>query len=135
MKTIFVAATAVLLVGLAQAVWAVPRGIERGKRLTALEQKMLGAWKGRIGCDGRFVFRADGTYELTGYGPAQSDSAGTWRVRGGTLPSTLVLTCKTSEVTGQVGKIEELQLIKLDDKGFAIAHAEQSMGHYTRVKK
>jgi len=108
------------------------------KALAALEQKMLGAWKGQIGCDGRFHFRADGTYALTDYGPAPYDSAGTWKVRWDALPPTLVLTCKTSEVRDEVGKTTEVKLIKLDDKSLAIEYANPNgspSGHYTRVKK
>src|SRR5262249_56188474 len=65
MKMVIVPAAAVLLVGLAQAVLA-----ERPeKELAVLEKKMLGAWKGQTGGDGNFLFRVDGTYELTEYGP------------------------------------------------------------------
>jgi hypothetical protein len=106
------------------------------KERAALEQKMVGEWKGRIGCDGRFLFRADGTYELTEYGPAgDADSAGTWKVRWDALPPTLVLTCKTSKIPNEVGKTTEVKLLKLDDKSLAIDAADQSLGHYTRVKK
>jgi hypothetical protein len=104
------------------------------KELAALEQKMLGVWKGRIGCDGHLVFRADGTYELTGYGPGADDSAGTWKVRWDALPATLVLTCTTSEITDEIGKITEVKLIKLDDKSLAFK-CNKYVGHYTRVKK
>ncbi len=99
---------------------------------------MLGVWKGRTTCDGRLVFRADGTYELTEYGPANDDSAGTWKVRWDALPATLVLTCKTSEIQDEVGKTTEVKLIKLDDKSLAIEYANQNgspSGEYTRVKK
>jgi hypothetical protein len=65
MKMVMVLAAAMLLVGFAQVVLAEPPGKERGKELVALEQKMLGTWKGQTTCDGRLVFRADGTYELT----------------------------------------------------------------------
>jgi hypothetical protein len=105
------------------------------KERAALEQKLVGEWKGRIGCDGRFLFRANGTYELTEYGPAPDDSAGTWKVRWDALPPTLLLTCKTSEIADEVGKTTEVKLIKLDDKSLAIEAADQSLGHYTRVKK
>ncbi len=138
MKMDVVPAAAVLLVGLAHVVWAEPPGKERGKELAALEQKMLGAWKGQTTCDGRLVFRADGTYELTAYGPANDDSKGTWKVRWDSLPPTLVLTCRTSEVPNEVGKTTEVKLIKLDDKGLAVEYANQNgspSGHYTRVKK
>ena len=99
---------------------------------------MLGVWKGETGCDGNFLFRADGTYELTEYGPAPFDSAGTWRVRWDALPPTLVLTCKTSEVPDLAGKTTEVKLLKLDDNNLAIEYANQNAnppGHYTRVKK
>jgi hypothetical protein len=105
------------------------------KDLAALEQKIHGEWKGRIGCDGRFVFRADGTYMLTDYGPAPDDSAGTWKLRWDALPPTLVLTCKTSEIPADVGKSTEVKLIKLDDKSLAIEYADEAVGHYARVNK
>jgi len=104
------------------------------KELATLEQKLLGAWKGQIGCDGRLLFRADGTYEFKEYGPAPDDSAGTWKVRWDALPPTLVLTCKTSEVPEEVGKTMEVKLIQLDDKSLAFKYADQTVGHYTRVK-
>jgi len=134
MKMVIVPAAAVLLVGLAQALLA-----ERpGKELAVLEKKLLGAWKGQTGCDGNLLFQADGTYELTEYGPVPHDSAGTWKVRWDTLPPTLVLTCKTAQIPDQVGKTTEVKLIKLDDKSLAIEYANQNgspPGHYTRVKK
>jgi hypothetical protein len=109
-----------------------------GKDLAALEQKMVGVWKGQTTCDGRLVFRADRTYELTEYGPANDDSRGAWKVRWDALPPTLILTCKTSEIEGDVGKTTEFKLIKLDDKNLAIEYANQNgspSGRYTRVKK
>jgi hypothetical protein len=134
MKMVVVPAAAVLLVGLAQAVSA-----ERpGKELAVLEKKLLGAWKGQTGCDGNFLFRVDGTYELTEYGPAPYDRAGAWKVRWDALPPTLVLTCKTSGIPDEVGKTTEVKLIKLDDKSLAIEYGNQNgspPGHYTRVKK
>jgi hypothetical protein len=132
MKRVIVPAAAVFLVGLAQVVLAKPPG------RAALEQKIFGTWKGKTTCDGCLVFRADGTYELTEYGPASDDSKGTWKVRGDSLPATLVLTCKTSAIPDEVDKTTEVKLIKLDDKSLVIAYANQNgspSGHYTRVKK
>ena len=134
MRMVIVLAAAVLLVGLAQVVLAEPPG----KELAVLEKKMLGAWKGQTGCDGNFRFRAGGTYELTEYGPAPYDTAGTWKVRWDALPPTLVLTCKTSEIPDEVRKTTQVKLITLDDKSLAIEYANQNSsppGHYTRVKK
>jgi hypothetical protein len=134
MKRMIVPAAAVLLVSLAQEVFAE----QPGKDLAALEQKMLGEWKGRTTCDGRLVFRADGTFTLTEYGPAINDSQGTWKVRWDALPPTLVLICKTSEVQNEVGKATEVKLIQLDEKSLAIDYGNQNgspSGHYARVKK
>ena len=135
MKTVIVPAAAVLLAGLAQAVLAEQSEKERGKELAALEQKMLGVWKGQTPCAGNFRFRGDGTYELTEYGPAPYDSAGGWKVRWDALPPTLVLTCKTSEVEDEVGKTRETKLIQLDDETLAIKSANADVGRYARVKK
>jgi hypothetical protein len=131
---VIVLAAAVLLVGLAQVVLAEPPG----KELAVLEKKMLGTWKGQTGCDGDFLFRPDGTYELMEYGPAPYDSAVAWKVRWDALPPTLVLTCKTSEIPDEVRKTTQVKLITLDDKSLAIEYANQNSsppGHYTRVKK
>src|SRR5262249_3547309 len=92
------------------------RAREAKKALAALEQKMLGVWEGQGGCDGRLVLRADGTYELTRFGPAGQDSAGTWKVRWDALPATLVLSCTTSKIPEEVGKTREVKLTRLDDK-------------------
>ena len=135
MKTV-VAAVA-LLVGLSPVVLAEPPAKERGKELAALERKLLGAWEGKTGCDGHFVFREDGTYTLKGFGPAAHDSAGTWKVRWDALPPTLVMTCKDSGIPEEVGTVREVKLIKLDDNGLAIKYANPNgspPGHYKRVK-
>ena len=135
MKMVIVLAAAVLLVGLVQVVLAEPPGNARGKELPALEQKLLGTWKSQTGCAGNFLFRADGTYELTGYGPAPYDSAGTWKVRWDALPPTLVLTCKTSEVPDEVGKATEVRLIQLDNKSLAVKRASPDVDRYARSEK
>jgi hypothetical protein len=138
MERFIVPTVALLLVSLAQVVLAVPRGKERGKELAALEQKMVGTWKGQTGCDGRLVFRANGTYELTGYGPAGDDNKGTWKVRWDSLPATLVLSCTTSKILEDVGKIMEVKLVRLNDRSLAIEYAKPNgspSGRYTRVKK
>ena len=134
MKMVIVPAAAVLLVGLAHVVLAEPPG----KELAVLEKKMLGAWKGQTGCDGYFLFRADRTYELTEYGPASDNSMGTWKIRWDSLPATLVLTCKGSEIPDEIGKTMEVKLIKLDDTSLAIEYANQNgspSGQYTRATK
>jgi hypothetical protein len=131
MKLVIVPAAAVLWVGLAQLVLAVPAGKAREKRPAALEQKMVGVWKGQGGCDGRLAFRTNGTYELTGYGPGGDNRKGTWKVRWDELPPTLVLTCTK-------GKSMEVKLIKLEDRNLVVKYANPNgspSGHYKREKK
>ena len=126
--------TALLLVGFAQ---AAPSDPPKGE-LAALEQKLVGTWDGQGGCDGKFVFRADGTYELTGHGPAGDDSKGKWKVRWDALPPTLVLTCTVSGVGEDVSKARELKLVKLDDKNLVVRHPHPDgglSGEYVRAKK
>lgn len=140
MKMVLVLAAAVLWVGLAQAVWAETpeKELTALEPRTALEEKLIGAWQGRIGCDGHFVFRPDGTYDLTGYGPGAEECAGTWQVRGDALPAILALTCKTADFPEAVGNTKELKLIKLDDQSLAVEYANPNgspSGQYTRVKR
>jgi hypothetical protein len=135
MKMVMVSAGVSFLIGFAPVVLAERPDNERGKELAALEQNLLADWKGQTPCAGIFLFRADGTYELTGFGPAPYDSVGTWKVRWDALPPTLVLTCKTSEVPDEVGKTTELKVIELDDKSLAVKRAGQDADRYARVKK
>jgi len=102
--------------------------------LTAIEQKLLGAWTGQTGCAGSFLFRTDGTFELTGYGPAPYDSAGTWKVRCDTHPATLFLTCRSSEVPEEVGTTTELKLVEVDTKRLAFQRGKQDTDRYARGK-
>jgi hypothetical protein len=132
---VLAAVLAVVLVGTGL---AAPVPFKRGKALTPLEKKMVGIWKGQGGCDGNFLFRADGTYEWTGYGPDNSESAGTWTVRGDSLPARLLLTCKTSVIPEEVGKTTEMKLTVLDQKNLAIDYGSQNgspSGKYARAKK
>jgi hypothetical protein len=120
--------------GLVQSILANPEHGEQGKMLTALELKVLGAWTGQTGCAGTFLFRADGTYDLTGYGPAPYDSAGTWKVRCDTHPATLILTCRASEIPEEVGKTTELKLVEVDTERLAIQRGKQDADRYARAK-
>jgi hypothetical protein len=123
-----------LATGLVQSILADPQHVEQGKLLTALEQKILGAWTGQTGCAGGFLLRSDGTYELTGYGPAPYDSAGTWKVRCDTRPATLVLTCRASEIPQEIGQTSELRLIEVDTDRFAVQRGKQDADRYARGK-
>jgi hypothetical protein len=105
------------------------------KARPALEQLIVGKWKGGGGCDGNFIFRGDGTYELTEFGPGHSDSSGTWKLCSDSLPAVLVLACKKSDIDEQVGKSTDVRLLKLDDKNLSIGYKTAFVGRYTRVKK
>ena len=59
-------------------------------------------------------------------------------MRWDSLPSTLVLTSKSSEIPDEVGLTTEVKLIKLNDKSLVIDYENQNDGppdHYLRVKK
>ena len=107
------------------------------KELAALEQKLLGQWEGS-GCDGNLLFRADGTYTLTDYGPGRCNFAGTWKVRGDTQPPTLVLTLTTSQFTLEAGATLVVKLIRLDNKRLTLEYVNENgspSGLYKRAKK
>src|SRR5262249_35953245 len=126
MKKGIVLAAVMLLFGFGQLFSAGPAGNGRGEELAAAGPKVGGTGEGQGGCDGRLVFQANGTYELSDYGPGGCNSKGTWKVRWDTLPATLTLTCKTSDVQEDVGKTTEVTLIKLDDTTLAIEHANRN---------
>jgi hypothetical protein len=125
--------TAVLLVGLAQAL----PGELQGGEMAALEKKMVGSWIGG-GCDGKLHLQADGTYELTDYGPTGEKTKGVWKVQWDALPPTLVLTCKESKIKENVGKAMKLEILKLNDKQLKVGYGGRNgspPGEYTRAKK
>lgn len=73
-----------------------PAGPGKGAELAALEQKLLGTWRGGD-CVGDYTFNADGTYELNHFTPGNNTLTGTWSLRWDALPPTLVVLCKTSD--------------------------------------
>jgi hypothetical protein len=131
MKTVVYLAMVGLLIGRASSVNAEPQA----KAQPSLEQLLIGTWKGGGGCDGNYLFRGDGTYELTEFGPGHCDSTGTWKLCSDSLPATLVLTCKKSDAESEVGKSSEVKVLKLDDKNLAIGYKTDFVGRYTRLKK
>jgi hypothetical protein len=135
MKTIFarcvLAASFLLIATKASLAQAVPASAStatgKGAELAALEQKLLGAWKGAA-CAGDYTFHADGSFRCRNFTPGQNTLTGTWSIRWDALPPTLVLTCKTSDFTQkdptrpeyeQLGKALELKLVELSDQSFA----------------
>lgn len=121
-----VSCVAVLLGGWVAVSAEPPNGV------AALEQKLVGAWKGQTPCAGNLRFRADGTYEWTNYGPAPYDSAGTWKMRWDALPPTLVLTCKTSEIEDERGKIREIKIAQLDNQTISFKTTSPDLSRYGR---
>ena len=82
----------------------------------ALEQKLLGDWKGKSACQGDLTLKADGTFERTHCGPGGIRYAGNWELKWDALPLTLVLKIETSEDADLVGRKEEGKIQQLDDK-------------------
>jgi uncharacterized protein (TIGR03067 family) len=99
----------------------------------ALERKLVGAWIGGA-CIGELNLAADGTFERHHYSPGNNHLTGTWEVHRDTLPSTLVLNCKTSDDLDLIGKVE-VQLIQLDDAAFTYQFPGGGSVRFTRVDK
>jgi len=103
-----------------------PAGPVKGGEAAAIEQKLLGAWKGPA-CAGDYTFNADGTFECENFTPGGNTLTGTWSIRWDALPPTLVLTCKTSDFRKRdptrseydyLGKARELKLVELSGDAF-----------------
>lgn len=135
MKSLVIPAAVVLVIGLVQSVGAEPPMKGPGKEVAALEKKLQGEWEGYEGCSGTYVFRGNGTYKLTGFGPGGDATAGTWKVQWDALPPTLVLTCKESELDEEIGKDTRLKLLELDDAILTLEYEHKTVLHYAHPKK
>ena len=135
MKSFLLLLTAMLLLITAAATEST--AIDKAKQRFPLEQKLLGEWQGGP-CQGNFVFHANGTYELTSYGPGGAEYAGVWEVQWDALPPTLVLTCKSADLEEEEGEVWVRKLIELDDEKFTIDYVHThgtSTAKYKRLKK
>jgi hypothetical protein len=132
----FFLVASLLLVGFAQVAFlAEPPKKERGDELARLKAKLFGTWEGQSGCAGTLQVRADGTYELTQFGPGGDDSTGQWKIRWDALPPTLILTCKSSQIEEEVGSLRKLKLLQLDDVDLVIKDASPDALRYSRTQK
>ncbi len=100
-----------------------PAGLAKADALAALEQKLLGTWRG-LPCEGDYTFNPDGTYTLANFTPGQNTLTGTWSIRWDALPPTLLLNCKTSDFKKKfpdwpeyeyLGKTQEVKLLELNN--------------------
>jgi len=95
-----------------------PAAPGKNDELDALEQKLLGRWKGPA-CGGDYTFNPDGTFDLQHYTPGNHTITGSWSVRWDALPPTLVLVCNKSDSPEYVGIVLEPKLVELNSEGFA----------------
>ena len=85
--------------------------------LVTLEKKLVGAWIGQGGCDGRMVFQADGTYHVTEWTVGLLYGTGTWKIEWSELPPTLVLSPTQIELEiDNTAKPRKVFLRTLNDK-------------------
>ena len=89
MKTKWAAFAAIFFVGVSSTLTAGDPA--KSNNLAALEKKLVGAWIGQGGCDGKMVFQADGTYHVTEWTVGLIYGTGTWKIEWSELPPTLVL--------------------------------------------
>jgi hypothetical protein len=133
MPRVLVPIAAALMSGLAPTGSAGPPD-DRPANTADLQRLLPGTWSGDSPCSGTFLFRANGTYELTGHGPGLTDSSGTWRLRGTALPATLVLTCKASDDPDEVGQLTAVVVVRLDDGTLAVRRPDKTVHRHARVK-
>jgi hypothetical protein len=107
------------------------RTAEPSDELAALEKKLHGDWVGHGACAGEITFRPDGTYEDRHVGPSGYNSAGNWDIRWDALPPTLVLSPKTSDTPGGLGKRCPMKILELD-KGLVVDCGSKKIIRYER---
>jgi uncharacterized protein (TIGR03067 family) len=107
--------------------------IESAETPASPGQKLIGGWEGGP-CEGDWIYRPDGTFQARSYSPGGNRLAGTWELKTGTVPPTLVRTCKTSDDPDLVGKTWEVTLIQVDEKSLACEEAHGYPPHtFTRL--
>ena len=114
---------------LSPATAAPPAGRSGGGRGPGAEAVGDVAWRGvRRGPD----LGANGAFERRHYGPDNQTLSGTWKVRWDALPPTLVLTSRTRS-RGEIGTVQEVKLVRLDDVVFAYLHGGNDPARYTHL--
>jgi hypothetical protein len=87
---------------------------ERDAAVADPAHAIVGGWRGTAPCDGAITFRPDRTYERRHYSPGDYRVAGAWSLRQDTSPPTLTLTCEQSDNRDDVGRVEDMTLVRLD---------------------
>jgi len=118
--------------------WEIRNAPPNGTEKPPVEATLHGEWKGGA-CQGTFIFKADGTYQLKQWSPGNYSLSGTWAIRWDALPPTLVLKCKESSHKEYVGRAWEMKVPQLDGESLSLAFNSATEGKetikYTRVKK
>ena len=88
------------------------------ERPAALEQRLVGEWKGDAACQGDLLFKADHSLELRNHSPGNYRLVGKWDVRWDALPPTLRMTWKntTEPDHRSEGKTWEVKLVQLNEE-------------------
>jgi hypothetical protein len=92
----------------------------------AFQKKLYGEWNGQAACEGQIVFKSDGTFVRTNFGPGQMTASGTWEIKWDTTPPTLRMFQTTSDVEGFVPKTEVGKLTYPDEKSFVFTTQDNS---------
>lgn len=101
---------------------------------SAIESKLLGDWKGGA-CQGDWTFRANGTFELDHYSPANLHLSGTWKMRWDALPPTLIATFSSGGDSQLVGKKWDLKVTRLDQEILEFQIPGSELSRCERSKK
>jgi hypothetical protein len=113
---------------------AQPPEAQSAEAKPAVERLLHGDWKGGA-CLGDWTFKADGTYDLRHYTPANLHLTGAWKLKWDALPPTLSFTCQTSDDKDLVGKSWEVKVVQLDKEVFRYEHPGGPPLRCTREEK
>jgi hypothetical protein len=100
----------------------------------ALELKLLGEWRGGA-CQGEWIFRGNGTFELRHYSPGGHKFTGAWKLRWDALRPLLIVTCKTASDPRDASRVWDMSILQLNDEALVFKNPRFGMPRYSRVRK
>jgi hypothetical protein len=92
----------------------------------AFQKRLHGEWNGQAACEGQLVFKSDGMFERTNFGPGQMTVFGTWDIKWDMTPPTLRIFQTTSDAEGFVPQTEVGKLTYPHEKSFVFTIQDNS---------
>jgi hypothetical protein len=95
---------------LAIGILAADRPLNLDEAHAAFQKRLHGEWNGQAACEGQIIFKSDGTFRRTNYGPGQMTVSGTWEIKWDTTQPTLRMIQTNSDIEDFVQQTEEGKL-------------------------